>query len=802
MDLSSEKNERARKCWAVAGLGLLFFDSLGAGLFLPVLPWLVSNILLIQGEGGQVEVAVWVGFLVLAYYMGRSGLLWVVRMTRRKPPSLSFVRFAGTLVFSAVAYLICGLVEGSRSLQWLLAIRFCHGLLAGVQHSMGITCLDVAAKSAGTTPSAVLDPIARDAPPTLAGLVVGTTIGGLLFSPGSIHPVISMCLLTACMQLAELGLAVYFWRRRVLSIGYHSNTYRSVGESLEVGGKMNDLDGDLELASWARHGGSVSSGTGRAQEAAFAVRSTTTGKRELDIPARYLRGCGGDEVEAERRWRATLEWRASERVDEILTEAQPYFETIKCYYPHFLHRRARNGCPVYYELLGKIDLGTLRDKGVSPDVLQRHYIFITEYLWGVVEPDFDHGQTVTVLDVAGLGMRDLGGEALSFVKKATQIIQSHYVERSNAMFIINAPSYFSLMWRGIRPLLNERTQDKVTILGGDREKIAATLLERIAPENLPREYGGSCDLSLGESEEEECLHAYVAKLSRESPALGIEELRGKGPGDVASDGVRGDGILPGGSSRRMESSWEDGEEVEVDLHVGRMGDMEGGQSWSVELSEEKGSSGRSKSKRLGMGGGSDDQSGWARSFWWGSTNNSGTQPSSPLGGEARGRGEGRCGGLNQGGAGGGEEGEGRGSAGMRGSRVGGLGGGIGGAVRWAGGALGSFHSRPPRVAHLGQENKFEYDMGLQRWVLRGDEVTRLRALEEKDLPTSCSENQRDEGLVEGGDQELGAQENWQRLERQDSVNSEDLTVLAIQVRRAPQPANVVCMLQCSGLGFF
>lgn len=103
-------------------------------------------------------------------------------------------------------------------------------------------------------------------------------------------------------------------------------------------------------------------------------------------------------------------------VQQVLREPQPHFETIKRYYPHFIHRRARNGCPVWIELPGRIDLPAIRSGGVSPEALKRHYVFVTEYLWGVVEPDFENGQAVTVLDVQGLGMRDLAGEALGFVK--------------------------------------------------------------------------------------------------------------------------------------------------------------------------------------------------------------------------------------------------------------------------------------------------------------------------------------------------------------------------------------------------
>lgn len=84
---------------------------------------------------------------------------------------------------------------------------------------------------------------------------------------------------------------------------------------------------------------------------------------------------------------------------------------------------------MWIELPGRIDLPAIRSSGVSPEALQRHYVFVTEYLWGVVETDFENGQAVTVLDVQGLGMRDLAGEALGFVK-----VGFVYVRRSYSLY--------------------------------------------------------------------------------------------------------------------------------------------------------------------------------------------------------------------------------------------------------------------------------------------------------------------------------------------------------------------------------
>lgn len=99
-----------------------------------------------------------------------------------------------------------------------------------------------------------------------------------------------------------------------------------------------------------------------------------------------------------------------------MREPQPHFDVIKRHYPHYIHRRARNGCPLWIELPGRIDLPAIRASGVSSEALQRHYVFVTEFLWSVIEPDFEHGQVVTIFDMQGVGMRDLAGEALGFVK--------------------------------------------------------------------------------------------------------------------------------------------------------------------------------------------------------------------------------------------------------------------------------------------------------------------------------------------------------------------------------------------------
>ncbi len=56
-----------------------------------------------------------------------------------------------------------------------------------------------------------------------------------------------------------------------------------------------------------------------------------------------------------------------------------------------------------------------------------------------------------------------GGDKVGFFKAAAHITQGHYVERCERLFIINAPSFFSLVWRAASPLLNKNTRQKISV---------------------------------------------------------------------------------------------------------------------------------------------------------------------------------------------------------------------------------------------------------------------------------------------------------------------------------------------------
>lgn len=208
--------------------------------------------------------------------------------------------------------------------------------------------------------------------------------------------------------------------------------------------------------------------------------------QDLDIPVRYVKGMGGDMVEARRRWIASLEWRKEEKVDAILEEPVPNFDIIKKYYPHFYFKEAKNGSMVYYEIPGKISLPKLKEHGLDLDVLCRHYVYITEFLWKELDKN-PEGKLLTCMDMKGTKLSMFAGEVKEFLLRSAKMIGAHYPERSYKIFILNAPWWFSLVWKFVSPWVHPNTRAKVVVCGST---FLPQLEELVELTSVPEEIGG------------------------------------------------------------------------------------------------------------------------------------------------------------------------------------------------------------------------------------------------------------------------------------------------------------------------
>lgn len=209
-----------------------------------------------------------------------------------------------------------------------------------------------------------------------------------------------------------------------------------------------------------------------------------------DIPQRFINGCEGDLKEARRRWDITRHWREVEGVNTVLDEPQPYFFVIRNYYPHYHAGQGREGHIVFYERPGGFELEQLKARGVTPEHLWRHWLFVTEYQWKILAGD-EMAKGIAVLDIEGVNMGDLTGEKLEHLKKSVSAANQHYPERSYVIFVVNAPMWFSFIWKLIKPLVHENTQKKVKILS--KHEVLKGLQEHIDISQIPEYYGGQLD---------------------------------------------------------------------------------------------------------------------------------------------------------------------------------------------------------------------------------------------------------------------------------------------------------------------
>ena len=99
----------------------------------------------------------------------------------------------------------------------------------------------------------------------------------------------------------------------------------------------------------------------------------------------------------------------------------------------------------------------MREAGISMDDLLRHYALCCEFMWTVIEPTQD-GKSIYVINLEGMGMRDFAGDIVDFVKRESAFISAHYPERSDTFFIINVPSWFTIIWNAVKGLVDDVTK--------------------------------------------------------------------------------------------------------------------------------------------------------------------------------------------------------------------------------------------------------------------------------------------------------------------------------------------------------
>jgi hypothetical protein len=251
-----------------------------------------------------------------------------------------------------------------------------------------------------------------------------------------------------------------------------------------------------------------------------------------------------------------LSWREEQGVIHLLASRPESIlgvnsmSEITGIFPHWHSGYDRFGRPVIYKQYGNFDVSRLL-KVTTLDALMKYHIWEQEACMdmcyrrslkcGII------AETVTVvIDVKGMVLSQVTSDFLTLVKGIAKIDQSQYPETLGRFFIINTPSVFPLVWRGVKMFLDPGVSSKIEIFGCKESEWKRRLIEFIGEENLPQNYGGVLE-PLSPSK-----HPYEEILS-------IREFEGLlvAPTTIATDGVNVDVNMP------SEMSPEDGKDKEV-----------------------------------------------------------------------------------------------------------------------------------------------------------------------------------------------------------------------------------------------
>lgn len=99
----------------------------------------------------------------------------------------------------------------------------------------------------------------------------------------------------------------------------------------------------------------------------------------------------------------------------------------------------------------------------------------------------------TIMDLKGVGIMK-APSVFGYVQKVSAMSQNYYPERLGRLYIINAPWGFSGVWNVVKGWLDPVTVEKIHVLGGSYQ---SELLKQVPAENLPKEFGGTCQCAGG-----------------------------------------------------------------------------------------------------------------------------------------------------------------------------------------------------------------------------------------------------------------------------------------------------------------
>ncbi|VDL60248.1 unnamed protein product [Hymenolepis diminuta] len=183
--------------------------------------------------------------------------------------------------------------------------------------------------------------------------------------------------------------------------------------------------------------------------------------------ARWLKARNWDVDKAEKMFRLHLQWRSENKLDELLTNFT-IPEVIEKYFPGGICGQDKFGRPAFICPAGTTDVfGLMRSASRTQLALSRYYIMerVVEEVLPAQSRKMGKpiDQLVVIFDLQHMNRRQLWRPWLNFVLEMTSIFEVNFPELMAVCFVLNAPSFFSIIFSLLKPLLSKETQDKIHV---------------------------------------------------------------------------------------------------------------------------------------------------------------------------------------------------------------------------------------------------------------------------------------------------------------------------------------------------
>ena len=194
-----------------------------------------------------------------------------------------------------------------------------------------------------------------------------------------------------------------------------------------------------------------------------------------------------------------LAWYKNFGVAEISRFEFTEINEFRTVYPHGYHGVDKTGRPVYIERYSKMNADYLY-KISTLERVSKYWVKGYEHLLYDRFPACSTNgrkisQSCVILDLAGIKLSMFDSRAREFLRTVSKISSDNYPETLGVMFVVNVPSFFSILYSVAKPLIPPDTKKKIHVVTSKHTK--EELLKFIDADQLPNFLGGDCicDLS-------------------------------------------------------------------------------------------------------------------------------------------------------------------------------------------------------------------------------------------------------------------------------------------------------------------